>query len=231
MTTRIEAPVRELLGLNLDVDDLVEALRLSRQLQPWFATVKVGFELYSAAGPEAITTMRDLGFRVFADLKLHDIPTTVRKAARVLGALGVDYLNFHASGGEMMLRAGVEGLAEGAEAAGLDPPIALAVTVLTSDHSAPETLLAERVHTAVAAGCAGVVCAAPDLPTVKAIAPSIFAVVPGTRPEGSALDDQARTASPRWAREAGADLILIGRPVTHAADPVAAAAAVAESLG
>lgn len=231
MTTRTEAPVRELLALNLDVDDLVEALRLSRQLQPWFATVKVGFELYSAAGPEAITTMRDLGFRVFADLKLHDIPTTVRKAARVLGALGVDYLNFHASGGEMMLRAGVEGLAEGAEAAGLDLPIALAVTVLTSDQSAPETLLTERVHTAVAAGCPGVVCAAPDLPTVKAIAPSIFAVVPGTRPEGSAHDDQARTASPRWAREAGADLILIGRPVTHAADPAAAAAAVAQSLG
>lgn len=231
MTTRTEAPVRELLALNLDVDDLVEALRLSRQLQPWFATVKVGFELYSAAGPEAITTMRDLGFRVFADLKLHDIPTTVRKAARVLGALGVDYLNFHASGGEMMLRAGVEGLAEGAEAAGLDPPVALAVTVLTSDHTAPEALLAERVHTAVAGGCRGVICAAPDLPTVKAIAPSIFTVVPGTRPEGSAHDDQARTASPRWAREAGADLILIGRPVTHAADPAAAAAAVAESLG
>ena len=118
-----------------------------RQLQPWFATVKVGLELYSAAGPEAITTMRDLGFRVFADLKLHDIPTTVGRAARVLGALGVDYLNFHAAGAWPCCAPASKGWPRGPRRPGSTRPMALAVTVLTSDADAPpESLLAERVQ-------------------------------------------------------------------------------------
>ena len=102
-------------------------------MQPWFGVAKVGFELYAEAGPDAFEALRDKGFRVFADLKLHDIPNTVGRAARVLGRRGVDFLNFHAAGGEAMLRAGVEGLAEGARDAGHARPVALAVTVLTSD--------------------------------------------------------------------------------------------------
>src|SRR5690554_2358201 len=102
--------VRRRLALVLDVDDLVEARRLAQTLRPWFGVVKVGLELYSAAGPDAIETMRELGYDVFADLKFLDIPTTVNRAAQVVGSLGATYLTMHAFGGVDMLRAGVEGL-------------------------------------------------------------------------------------------------------------------------
>src|SRR5262249_51800027 len=154
---------RDRLALALDVDDLVEAVRLARLLRPWFGVAKIGIELYYAAGPEAIGALRNLGYSVFCDLKLHDIPTTVNRAARVLGALGVDFVNMHASGGEVMLRAGVEGLAAGALAAELPPPRALAVTMLTSEEDRPPGILAERVAAAVESGCAGIVCSARDL--------------------------------------------------------------------
>ncbi len=111
--------VRGRLALALDLDDLVAATRLARELQPWFGVVKVGLELFSANGPDAISAMRDMGLDVFADLKLHDIPTTVGKSAKVLGSLGASYLTLHAHGDVPMLRAGVEGLADGAESVGL----------------------------------------------------------------------------------------------------------------
>jgi orotidine-5'-phosphate decarboxylase len=106
--------LRSRLVLALDVDDVVAARRLARELKPWFGTVKVGLELFSAAGPEAITSLRDQGFDVFYDAKLHDIPATVHRASRVLGALGASYVTLHPAGGVAMLRAGVEGLREGA---------------------------------------------------------------------------------------------------------------------
>src|SRR5690606_7919713 len=129
--------LREKLALVLDVDDLVEATRLADELRPWFGVVKIGLELYSAAGPEAIGALTARGFDVFCDLKMHDIPNTVGRAARVLGALGVRWVTFHAHGGVDMLRAGVEGLREGSANAGLPEPESLAVTVLTSDPDAP----------------------------------------------------------------------------------------------
>ena len=124
---------RDHLALALDVGDLDATLGLAGRVQPWFGVAKVGFELYAEAGPDAFQALQDKGFRVFADLKLHDIPNTVGRAGGVLGRRGVDFLNFHAAGGEAMLRAGVEGLAEGARDAGHARPAALAVTVLTSD--------------------------------------------------------------------------------------------------
>ncbi len=127
--------VRRRLALALDVDDLVEAHRLAVALRPWFGVAKIGLELFSADGPEAIGALRDLGYQVFLDLKLFDIPTTVNRSTMVLGSLGVEYLTLHALGGVDMLRAGVEGLHEGADRAGLPDPCALAVTVLTSDDS------------------------------------------------------------------------------------------------
>jgi orotidine 5'-phosphate decarboxylase subfamily 1 len=154
---------RDRLVLALDVDDMVEALRLAKRLQPYFATAKVGLELFSAAGPDAVASISDLGYDIFLDLKLHDIPTTVRKAARVIGALGTSYLTLHARSGPVMLRAGVEGLAEGAERAGLPHPVALAVTVLTSDGDAPAHILGHRVAAAVEAGCGGLILAAADV--------------------------------------------------------------------
>jgi orotidine-5'-phosphate decarboxylase len=210
--------VRQRLALALDVDDLVAALRLARDLHGWFGTMKVGLELYSAAGPEAISTLTDLGVDVFCDLKLHDIPTTVERSARVLGALGVRYLNMHAAGGATMLRAGVEGLRDGAAGAGLPEPE-------VNTH-----LLHQRVIAGLDGGCDGFVCGAPDLPTVRQLAPRAVLVTPGIRPEGAPADDQGRVATPARALADGADLLVVGRTVTQADDPVAAARAIVASL-
>lgn len=222
--------VRARLALALDVDDLVEAQRLAHLLRPWFGVAKIGLELYSAAGPEAISSLSDAGFEVFVDLKLLDIPTTVHKAARVLGSLGARLLTLHARGDAPMLRAGVEGLHEGAAAAGLPPPVALAVTVLTSDDSAPPHIVPHRIALAVESGCGGIVCAAADVHDAKELAPRLMAVVPGIRPVGAATHDQARTTTPSAAIAAGADLLVVGRAVTQADDPLAAAAAIAAEV-
>ena len=229
---RATAPdVRNRLALALDVDDLVEAVRIAKEVRQWFGVAKVGLELYTAAGPDAVVEMMNCGYRVFLDLKLHDIPTTVRRAARVVGALGASYLTVHASGGTTMLRAGVEGLAEGAQAAGLDAPTtALAVTVLTSDEAAPDHVLSNRVKYALEAGCGGVVCAANDLSHARQLAPRLVTVVPGIRPAGTAQHDQARASTPEAALAAGADLLVIGRAVTTAADRAQAAAALVGPL-
>ncbi|HUS62017.1 MAG TPA: orotidine-5'-phosphate decarboxylase [Acidimicrobiales bacterium] len=218
------------LALALDMDDLVPALRMAKDLQPWFGVVKVGLELFSAAGPDAIVAMTDLGYDVFLDLKLHDIPTTVEKAARVAGALGVSYLTIHAMGGPVMLRAGVDGFLEGALAAGFDRPVALAVTVLTSDNDAPEHILPKRIGLAVEAGAGGVICAGTDVQLVRELAPRLRTVVPGTRPVGVSSHDQARVTTPHDAIAAGADLLVIGRAVTHAEDPAKAAKDLIDSL-
>lgn len=222
--------VRRRLALVLDVDDLVAALRTAGSLVDYFGVAKVGLELFSAAGPEAIGSLRDQGYEVFLDLKMWDIPTTVNRACRVLGALGVDYLTLHAMGGVDMLRAGVDGLLEGADRAGLPAPCALGVTVLTSDDSAPDHVVPNRVRVAVEGGCGGLVLAASDLRTAFELAPRLQRVVPGIRLPGSDLDDQARWSTPGDAAATGADLLVIGRTVTHADDPVAAAAEVAASV-
>lgn len=222
--------VRKRLALVLDVDDLVEAARLAHELKPWFGVVKVGLELFSAAGPDAVVALADLGFTVFVDLKLCDIPTTVARSARVLGGLGAGYLTMHAFGGPVMLKAGADGLAEGAAGAGLASPTALAVTVLTSDDGAPPHVLGNRVRTAVEGGCGGIVCAAADVAEAKRLAPRLVAVVPGIRLPGADANDQARASTPESALAAGADLLVIGRTVTRAKDRTAAAASVAAAF-
>jgi orotidine-5'-phosphate decarboxylase len=210
---------RDRLALALDVDDLVDATRLAERLRPYFGVAKVGLELYSAAGPEAVAALRDLGYRVFGDLKLHDIPTTVERAARVLGAIGVDLLTIHAAGGAEMLAAGVAGLREGARQAGLPEPMPLAVTILTSDAGAGPEVFAARIQTALEAGCPGIVCSASDVAEAKRLGPELFAAVPGIRPAGADHHDQVRVATPEGALAAGADLLVIGRPVTRAQEP------------
>jgi orotidine-5'-phosphate decarboxylase len=232
MTTATAAPadLRAKLAVALDVDDSVAALRLARQLQPWFGVAKVGLELYSAAGPDIIGALNDLGYDVFADLKFHDIPTTVGRAATVVGSLGARYLNLHAQGGVPMLRAGVEGFLAGAAGAGMPVPTALAVTILTSDAEAPPDVLASRVRAALDAGCGGVVCAMTDVVAVKAQGPDLLTVVPGIRPAGSPVHDQARLGTPAEALAVGADILVVGRAVTQADDPAAAAAAITASL-
>src|SRR5437764_13858559 len=205
--------LRDRLAIALDVDDLVAALRIAREVRPWFGVAKVGLELFIASGPEAIGALIQVGYKVFLDLKLDDIPTTVNRAARIAGSLGVSYLTIHARGGVATLQAGVTGLADGAQAAGLPPPVSLAVTVLTSDDTAPAHILPQRVEAAAEAGCGGIVCAASDVVEAKKLAPDLLAVVPGIRPEGADLEDQRRAATPREALEAGADLLVVGRPV------------------
>lgn len=231
--TAVEAPeisVRENLALALDLDDLVAAERLAKDLRPYFGVAKVGLELFSAAGPRAVSMMLGLGYDVFLDLKLHDIPNTVEKAARVAGATGVRYLTIHAMGGPVMLRAGVDGFIEGALAAGLPAPVPLAVTVLTSDGDAPPHILPKRVELAVEAGAKGLICAGPDLSFIRELVPRFTLVVPGTRPKGVSTHDQARTCTPAEALAAGADILVIGRAVTAASDPVQAAEALVGSL-
>ena len=220
---RVSVDIRSRLALALDVDDLIEAKRLAASLSPYFGTIKVGLELYVAAGPTSVGYFAEAGFDVFCDLKLHDIPNTVERAARVVGSLGARWMTAHASGGSDMLRAAVEGLAEGAANAEMPTPGVLGVTVLTSDQTAGREVLEQRCDLAASTGCAGIVCAAPDLPVTDPWADQLIRVVPGIRMPGGDVHDQARVATPRDAMAAGADLLVVGRAVTAAPDPVAAA--------
>jgi orotidine-5'-phosphate decarboxylase len=232
MTTfEIEAPqeIRSRLCLALDTDDLVEAVRRARAIGPWFGTVKIGLELFSSAGPDAVTSMQELGLDVFVDLKLHDIPTTVNKTARVLASLGVGYLTFHAHGGVEMLRAGVEGAYDGADAAQVQQPRCLAVTVLSSDGTAPPHVLTKRVETALDSGCAGLVCPVADVAPARELMPDLFIAATGIRGEGDDPHDQQRVATPGEAFSAGADLLVLGRAITESQDPEHAASELVDS--
>jgi orotidine-5'-phosphate decarboxylase len=220
--------IRDRLAVALDVDDLDDAVALARRVTSWIGIAKVGLELFTVAGPVAFARMRELGLRVFADLKFHDIPTTVERASRAAARHGVDFLNLHAAGGATMLRAGVEGARDGARASGHDAPVMLAVTVLTSD---PDTsAFAARLDATIDAGCDGVVCSAHEVREVKERDPSQRAMVPGVRPAGTARDDQARVATPADVVAAGGDWMVLGRAVTRAASPERAAADVVASL-
>lgn len=209
-------PTRHRLAIVLDYDDLDAATSIAKRVQPWFGVAKVGLELWSAAGTSAVVRMQDLGFSVFLDVKLHDIPNTVGAAARVLSRLGLGYLNAHAAGGEAMLRAFVAGAHEGAAQAEVLPPCLLSVTVLTSDPDA--TAFDVRLAASVATGCDGVVCSGHEVARVKADYPEFVTMVPGVRLAGSDANDQARVMTPGEAIAAGSDVLVVGRTVTHAPD-------------
>lgn len=194
--------------------------------------IKIGMELFYAGGPDIVKRLRERGHRIFLDLKLHDIPNTVRKAMRVLSSLDVDMVNVHAGGGIDMMRAGLEGLAEG-RADGTRPLI-IAVTQLTStsQQTLNEQLLigggiddciAHYARNAREAGLDGVVCSPLEASLIKeACGPEFLTVTPGIRYPDAAKDDQSRITSPARAREIGSDFIVVGRPITAAPDPVAA---------
>jgi orotidine-5'-phosphate decarboxylase len=224
MSDVLRERTRERLVLALDVGDLEAARRLALRLRPWFGTVKVGLELFAEAGPRGVEQLRDQGFRVFADLKLHDIPNTVERAARVLGRLGAGFCTFHAAGGVAMLEAGRAGLLDGARSAGNTPPVALAVTVLTSDTDT--NAFDARIGCAREARFDAVVCSAAEIG--RATDAGMRAMVPGIRLAGDDAHDQARVETPALALARGASWIVVGRSVTAAADPEAAAARVAD---
>jgi len=220
----------------LDTADLARAEALAEVLAPRCGVLKLGLELFSAAGPEAV---RRIAARapVFLDLKLHDIPNTVAGAVRALLPLAPAMLTLHAAGGPAMLAAA---RAE-AEKAGGRRPILLAVTVLTSlDASTlaatgvaggPVQQVLRLARLALEAGADGLVCSPQEVARLRdAFGAAPLLVVPGVRPAGSALGDQARTATPAEAVAAGADWIVVGRPITGAPDPAAAAAAIAAEL-
>lgn len=203
----------------LDVSTLEEADRLAEILAPHVGMLKVGLELAWSAGPEAIRRIAAHA-PVFADCKLHDIPNTVERAAASVARLGVAMLNVHALGGEAMMRAGAAGARRGAADAGVEPPLVVAVTVLSSHAGEGLASPASLAFEAKASGLDGVVVSGEDVEDVRATCGEEFClVVPGIRPAGTNGHDQVRVLTPAEAIERGADFLVIGRPVTEAPDP------------
>lgn len=222
---------RNPLVVALDRSDLGAAEALARGLAGLVAYLKVGLELFTAAGPAAVEVVRAHA-PVFLDLKLHDIPTTVARAAANAARLGVGLLTVHACGGEDMVRAAVEGAAEGAAGAGLPAPGVVAVTALSSGGGEPGPGPVTLATRAVGAGAAGCVVSGRDVGEVRrALGPGPVLVVPGVRPAGHPADDHVRVLTPGEALALGADYLVVGRPVTGAADPAEAARALLRELG
>jgi orotidine-5'-phosphate decarboxylase len=215
---RHELSIDKRLAIALDTDDQGQALEWAKAVRGIFGVAKVGLQLFSAQGPTIVGQLRQLGFEVFLDLKLHDIPTTVEKAARVIGSLGVTYATVHAVGGVEMVKAALSGLREGAESAGHPQPQLLGVTVLTSVQGASSDELTKRIAILMEARSDGLVCAPTDLALVHSKVPNFVKVVPGIRRPQDPLEDQARVSGPEVAVAAGADVLVIGRPVTAATD-------------
>ena len=223
----------------LDAPTLDEALALVDRIGDAASRYKVGLELFVAEGPAAVRAVRARGARVFVDLKLHDIPETVRRAARVVAESGAELMTVHAAGGRAMLEAAVAGAREGGAAK------VLAVTVLTSLDikdleiegivaSSVEEVVVKRARLAHSAGCAGVIASPREARAVRAALGGDFLIVtPGVRPSSppaGGADDQKRTATPRQARADGADAVVVGRPIRDALDPAAAARAILAEL-
>jgi len=220
----------------LDVPDADAAIALASRLDPKLCRVKVGNELFVAAGPAVVMRLQDRGFEVFLDLKFHDIPNTVAGACRSAARLGVWMLNVHASGGEAMLRAAREAVQSAPR-----PPLVIGVTILTSLADADLARVGfegdvlrnvERLaRLAHACGLDGVVCSAQEARLVrKATSPEFKLVTPGIRLASDPVQDQARVVTAADAVRNGADYLVIGRSVTQAADPVARLAEIRESL-
>ncbi|HEX9891383.1 MAG TPA: orotidine-5'-phosphate decarboxylase [Actinomycetota bacterium] len=209
-----------------DVSRADEAERLAAALAGRVAMIKVGLELFTAEGPDAVSRVR-AHTPVFLDLKLHDIPTTVERAARNVGALGASLLTVHALGGPDMVAAAVAGADAGADRAGLDPPVVVAVTVLSSLAGEGLALPSSLAFEAVEAGAGGVVVSGEDVRQVRdVLGDEPILVVPGIRPGAHPTNDHARVLTPAEALDAGADYVVVGRPITQAADPAAAADAI-----
>ncbi len=209
----------------LDFPRQAEALECARRLAPELCRVKVGKELFTAAGPAVVEALITLGFEVFLDLKFHDIPATVAKACRAAATLGVWMVNVHALGGPRMLAAAREALETGDQR-----PLLIAVTILTSASAAdlqavglagePEEHVLRLARLAREHGLDGVVCSAREARLLRERCGEDFCLVtPGIRPQGSASDDQVRIVTPVQAVRQGADYLVIGRPITQATEP------------
>jgi orotidine-5'-phosphate decarboxylase len=219
----------------LDTADPAQARAWAKAVAPWCALIKLGLEFFTANGPAGVRGIG--GPPMFLDLKLHDIPTTVARAVEAALSLGPRMLTVHAAGGPAMLTAA----RRAAEQAGTERPLLLAVTVLTSLNEADLAALGATGGTsdqvlrlgrlAIAAGADGLVCSAHELSALRTeLGHGVKLVVPGIRPAGTQADDQTRTMTPERAVAVGADWIVVGRPITGAADSAAAAAAISRAL-
>jgi len=225
----------------LDTPDLAHALALAGQLSGLVGGVKLGKEFFTALGPEGVRHVAAAGHRIFLDLKFHDIPATVAGAVRAAVALDPFMLNVHAAGGEAMMRAAVDAAGESAEETHHPRPLVLAVTVLTSLWSGDltatgvEGTISEQVlrlaSLAQNCGLDGVVCSPREVDVLRdALGTDFKLVVPGIRSEGEQSDDQKRVMTPAEAIELGADYLVIGRPITGAADPADAAKRIVDEI-
>lgn len=225
----------------LDVPTLADASRLIDELGDSVNTYKVGMELFYSAGPDAVKLVRKAGKNVFLDLKLHDIPNTVAQGAKALTTLGAAFVSLHSVGGPAMLEETAKLVAETATAQGVPRPKLLAITVLTSIGEAewqalryPGTIAEQVVHLAKLAkqsGIDGVVASPREAAAIRQACGADFLIVtPGVRPAGSAINDQNRIATPAGAVTAGANYLVIGRPITAAADPKASAQAIKQEM-
>ena len=229
--------MKERIIVALDLPDAEQALDVAGALKGQVEWVKVGMTLFDSEGPAIVRDLRSLGFKVFVDLKLHDIPHQVDGACRVLTRVGADMFTVHASGGRTMLEAAVRATTEAAEKFRAARPKVVAVTVLTSldDAALAEigcgSTASEQVERLAVlardAGCDGVVCSPAEAETMRELLGSdALVVTPGVRLAGEATGDQARVATPAEALEAGASHLVIGRPITSAPDPAAAVRAI-----
>lgn len=220
----------------MDFNDSTSCLALASELNPTHCRLKIGKELFTAAGPRLVDELMGKGFDIFLDLKYHDIPNTVAKAVKAAADLGVWMVNVHASGGRRMLEAAKEAIDTSSHA-----PLLIAVTVLTSMSKEdllsigmdiePEEQVMRLANLAKSVGLDGVVCSAMEAERLKAaLGQSFCLVTPGIRPAGSAADDQRRIVTPRDALSNGSDYLVIGRPITQAADPAQACAEIYQSL-
>jgi orotidine-5'-phosphate decarboxylase len=234
----LRKPNRTGLIAALDTAELAQAEAWAGAIGPSAGLVKVGLELFGAAGPEAVRRI-SAHRPVFLDLKLHDIPNTVAGAVRSLLPLAPAMLTIHAAGGSAMIEAARRAAEAGAGEA--HRPAILAVTVLTSMDAAtlsdigvaggPVQQVLRLARLAISAGADGLVCSPQEVARLRdALGEAPLLVVPGVRPAGAALGDQSRVATPEEAARAGADWLVVGRPITQAPDPAAAARAIAESL-
>ena len=221
----------------LDVSSASEAQRIAEALRPAVSTYKVGHQLFTAEGPSVVRELVAAGKRVFLDLKFHDIPNTVAGGVRSAAALGASMLTVHAAGGSAMLRAAVDAAKQASK-----PPLVLAVTVLTSlsDADLQETGVAARTRDqaltlatlARNCGCDGVVASPLEARVIRQDLGAGFVIVtPGIRPAGSEKGDQSRVNTPAEAMAAGADYLVVGRPVTEAKDPARAARQIVNEIG
>jgi orotidine-5'-phosphate decarboxylase len=228
-------PAQERVIVALDVPNAAAAFQLVDQLGNLVRWFKVGLELYLAEGNAFVHQLKARGYSVFLDLKLHDIPNTVAGAVRSVTTLGADMLTLHASGGPAMLSAANE-----AASAITGAPKLLAVSVLTSMDAAqlqsigvegpPATQVLRLARLASEAGISGLVASSEEITALREQFPALTLVIPGIRPAGSAIGDQKRIATPAAAIAAGADYLVIGRPITQAANPAAAATAILEEV-